>query len=214
MFYKLTLTTSDGFSEAQVEELVEYFICKCGHVYLTNEFGEFGMNSHLEGVVEFDTPKTSNVTNRVRGLYKKLGIEVSHNSIRVSKVTHLDGAIIYASKELEKMGKVAGLKGWKQTFIDKTLKDGVKSIPFKQLKKRGLWVTDRVAPAVIYEYCKAHNLTISYKADLMHVIRLMGDDGYMMSHLRLRAVYGNTMCLFGDGLAQSRIFSADTHFID
>ncbi len=214
MFYKITLTTSDGFSEIQVENVVRYFLYECGHVYLVNEFGEHGTNSHIEGVVEFETEKTSNVTERCKALYGRLEMEVSPNSIRVRRVTHLDGAIIYATKELDDMGRVAGLKGWKQSFIDKTIKEGVSLIAYKTLKKRGVWVTDRVAPALIYEYCSANNLTIRYKADLREVIRLMGNDGYMMSHLHLRSVYGNTMCLFGDGLAQQRIFEADTHFIE
>lgn len=214
MFYKITLTASGGLTEDQIEQIKHYFET-CDHVFLINEFGQSGSNSHVEGVVEFDTKKTWNVTQRVKTLYEQMGIEIIPRiTFKVKAVTHLIGAIIYAQKELEDKGKIVLLKGWTSTWIDKQVKDNVKDIPHKMLKKKGTRVTQGTGPALLFEWCKANNQTIRYKQDYLAVIRSMADEGYMFGMIRHIGLYPDVCALFGDGIATVNVAESELRFVD
>ena len=115
MFYKITLTARGGLTQENIDHLIEYFKM-CKHAYIVNEQGESEENSHLEGIIEFDIKNTSNVTVRIKKQYEKMGVEVVKGvTIVVKSVTHLIGAIIYTSKELEGKGKLSLLRGWKSS---------------------------------------------------------------------------------------------------
>jgi len=215
MFYKITLTKSGGLSVDDCEGIVNYFEKESGHCYLVNEFGECEGNSHIEGIVEFETKTTSNVTDRVRRLYEALGIEeVQGISFKVKRATHLVGCLIYASKELTGTGKVLLMKGWKQTWIDKQVKDNVKNIPHSMLKKKGTRVTQGAGPALMYEWCKANGREIHYKQDYLEVVRSMADEGYMFGMCRTVGLYQDVCALFGDGAAAVAVAESDLRFID
>ncbi len=212
MFYKVTFTSFGGLNSENISQIKNYF-SSCNHVYLVNEFGESLQNSHVEGLVEFDTEHTANVTVRCRNLYKKMGLEVSHHSIRVKKVTHLIGAIIYATKELKEAGEILILKGWKQSWIDKTVKDNVKNIPYKMLTKKGTRLTQNTGAAVIHEWCLANNCCITGKEDLGEVVRKMACEGYLFGSLRPKGILADVCALFGDGRAAQEFFMNELHFM-
>lgn len=212
MYYHVTLTSSGGLNEHQISDIRNYFL-QCRHVFLVNEFGESLQNSHCEGIVEFDTEHTANVTNRCKSLYSQMGVEVSDYSIRVKKVTHLDGAIIYANKELKLKGELILLKGWEQTWIDKTVKEGVKNIPHKMLTKKGTRVTQNTGGALIHEWCLANNCRITSKEDLIEVVRLMGDQRYLFGSIRPKGIFADVCALFGDGRAASSLFASELQWL-
>jgi len=213
MFYKITLTSSGGLNSENISQIKNYF-SGCNHVYLTNEFGESGLNSHVEGIVEYETEHTANVTIRCRKLYAKMGLDVSSHSIRVKKVTHLVGAIIYATKELQEAGELLVLKGWKQSWIDKTIKDNVKNISFKVLKKKGTRLTQNTGAAVIHEWCLANNCRIEGKTDLIEVVKRMASEGYLFGSLKPKGILADVCALFGDGRAAAEFFANELHFIE
>lgn len=212
MFYKITLTTSCGLGMGQIAQIKAYFE-QCRHVFLVNEFGESRQNSHCEGLVEFDTEHTGNVTNRCQHLYRLMDLEVSPHSIRVKKITHLIGAIIYTNKELEGIGELILLKGWTQTWIDKTVKENVKSIPYKILTKKGTRLTQNTGGALIHEWCLANNCRIHSKLDLVEVVRKMGDEGYLFGSLRPKGILADVCALFGDGRAAAEFFENELQFV-
>jgi len=178
-----------------------------------NEQGESGSNSHVEGVAEFETVNTSNVTQRVKGLYKTLKIDVSPNSIRVKKVTHLIGAIIYANKEIETDGVVLILKGWTQTWIDKQVKDNVKNIPHKMLKKKGTRLTQGTAGALIYEWAIANTCRVVSKQDYQYVAKQMAKEGYLFGSVRHVGVFQDVCALFGSGDAVESAIEQALHWL-
>ncbi len=211
MYFTITLTTAGGFLDSQIAQFVEYFNTK-SHVYLTKEVGTGG-NPHLQGIVEFDTSKTSNVTRTLKLLYTKLEIEVHFRSIRVKATTHLIGALIYSSKELDQNGKLLLVKGWKQSWIDEQVKNNVSEIPFKMLLKRGKRLGKAVAPALIYEWCIAHNMIVKDKFAMVEVVKLMAQEGFLFGSLRPSSVYIDVCALFGDGSAAQRFFENELNFL-
>ncbi len=213
MFYKVTLTCSGGLSAEQIGVLVQYFK-GCRHGYLVNEQGSNGMNSHVEGIVEFDTQTTSNVTDRIKRVYEKMGIEVEECTIRVRQATHLIGALIYASKELRHGGKVVLLKGWEQSWIDKQIKENVKCIPHKMLLKRGTRINQSAGAALVYEWCVANNTQVKTKRDYLEVIRSMAGSGFLFGNARHLGLYQDVCSLFGIGRATQMCAESDLRFID
>ncbi len=214
MFYKVTLTKSEGLNDEEVNQIAEYFK-QCKHCMLVNEQGESKDNSHVEGIVEFDTEVTSNVTKRVRGLYQKMDIEVTPGiTFRVKKASHLIGALIYASKELAKEGKLILLKGWEQTWIDKQIKDNVKSIPHSMLKKLGTRLNQRSGPALMYEWCKANNKEVKYKVQYLEVVRDMSEQGFLFGTVKHSGMLSDLCGLFGCGVAAMRQAESELRFID
>lgn len=215
MFYKITLTASGGLSSAQVETIKEYVKVECKHAYIVNEFGESKMNSHLEGVVEFDSEVTSNITGRFRRLYDSMDIEVVPRiTISIKRATHLVGCLIYASKELLKKGNVILLKGWEQSWIDRQIKENVKSIPHSMLTKKGVRVTQGTGPALIHEWCLANNMQVIYKKDYFSVTERMGADGYMFGKCRHVGLYQDVVSLFGSGRAVLKVAESELRFIE
>lgn len=212
MYYKITLTSRGGLSTLEVGKLVQYFEI-CRHAYLVNEYGSLQVNSHLEGIVEFDTNTTSNVSERIKRVYASLKIDVIPQvTINVKKVTHLTGALIYASKELATGSNVALLKGWKQTWIDKMIKDSVKDIPFKMLKKLGCRLTQTTGPALIYEWCTANNMQIETKEDFLEVKKLMCRQQYLFGTCRDPGLWQDVCSLFKSGYAGLKIGESNLHF--
>jgi len=199
MFYAVTLTARDGLTDENILIIGEYFK-QCRHAYLINEQGDSGSNSHVEGVVEFETDITSNISKRLKTLYVRLKIEVVKGiTFRVRKATEYIGCIIYASKELQASGKLVLLKGWSQTWIDKAIKDNVKKIPHKMLAKAGTRVYQKTGPALIYEWCIANNMHIETKFQYLKVIRYMGNQNYMFGSTRHVGLFQDVCALFGDG---------------
>ncbi len=212
MYYKVTLTCRGGFTVGQVVHIIKYFD-KCKHAYVVNEFGERGVNSHLEGIIEFDTKTTSNVTERIKRVYNMLEIDVVDEvTIKVKKVTHLNGAIIYASKELSVSSNVVLLKGWNQTWIDKMIKENVKDIPYKMLKKLGTRLTQKTGPAMIYEWCIANNMRVESKADYLKVTKLMCKQQYLFGCCRDTGLWRDVCSLFQSGHAGELIAESNLHF--
>ncbi len=213
MFYKITLTSSCGLTQPDIEKIKNYFT-QCRHVFLVNEFGESLQNSHCEGIVEFDTEHTANVTARCKLLYASMGVEVSDYSIRVKKITHLIGQIIYTNKELSGKGELILLKGWNSTWIDKTVKENVKNIPHKMLTKKGTRLTQNTGGALIHEWCLANNCRVTNKEDLKEVVRLMADQGFLFGSVRPKGIYVDVCAHFGDGRAASALFESELQWLD
>jgi len=215
MFYKVTLTASGGLSVAHIDEIRNYILDNCNHAYIVNEFGDSGLNSHLEGVVEFTTNTTSNVTDRFVRLFETLKIEVVKNiTIKVRRATNIAGALIYASKELHDKGNLVLLKGWESTWIDKQLKENVKNIPYSILKKKGIRVSQTYGPALIQEWCLANNMQIIYKNDYLEVIDRMGDEGYMFGTCRHLGLFQDVCSLFHVGRAARNSAESELRFVD
>lgn len=212
MFYKITLTSSGGLTKPDIAKIRAYFK-QCRHVFLVNEFGESLQNSHCEGIVEFETEHTANVTARCHSLYSQMGVEVSDYSIRVRKITHLVGQIIYTKKELSGIGELILLQGWSQTWIDKTVKENVKNIPHKMLTKKGTRLTQNTGGALIHEWCLANNCRVTNKADLEEVVRLMADEGFLFGSIRPKGIFADVCAHFGDGRAAASLFHSDLQWL-
>ncbi len=214
MLYKITLTEAGGLTDAHIEELTKYFE-PCNRGYIVNEQGDSGGNSHLEGVVEFDTNSTSNITQRIKRKYESIGIEVVPGiTIRVKKITHLVGALIYASKEIKDKGKVIFLKGWEQSWIDKQVKDNVKNIPYKMLIKKGVRITQNTGGALMYEWCIANNCQVRSKLEYLEVVRQMSAKGFLFGNVRDIGLYADLGTHFGDGTAAYNKAESSLRFID
>jgi len=212
--YKITLTARGGLSEENIAGLVKYFREKCTHAYIVNEFGESGGNSHLEGIVELAAKKTSNLTRSIKTLYEKMGIEVVPRvTIVVKTVTHLGGAMSYASKELREKGELALLLGWEQTWIQKKIDAVVANKAPKTLLSLGHWVSKRLGPAEIYTWCKAHNCEIHNKQEYREVIVRMGNEQYMFDKGMHKCTLANVMALFGDGSGLGKIVDEECFFL-
>jgi len=168
-----------------------------------------------QGVVEFDTEVTSNITGRITRLYEAMKIEVIRGiTFKVKKASHLVGALIYCSKELALEGTVVVLKGWEQTWIDKQVKDNVKNIPYKMLKKLGIRLTQGTGPAMIYEWCKANNMQVRDKTEYLEVAVCMSEKGYMFGSVRHVGLYQDVCSLFGEGGAVRSVIESDLRFLE
>ncbi len=200
MYYKVTLTTSGGLVQANLDEIKNYFSTN-EHAYLCVEYGEAGGNCHVEGVIDYDTSKTSNVTRRMKSLYSRMELEFTPNSVRVRKVTHMSGAISYGSKELHEKGSLLLLRGWKQTWIDKQVKDNVKKMRYDKLCSKGTRLTSLSGAAVMHEWCLANNRVVNGKTDMCEVVRLMGDEKYLFGNVKFKSLYFDLCALFSDGHA-------------
>jgi len=213
-FYKITLTGRGGLSSDNVTELVKFFSKKCTHAYIVNEFGESGSNSHLEGVIELPGKKTSNVTRSIGNEYLRMDLEVVPRiTIVVKAVTHLDGALSYASKELQGKGVLVLLLGWDKDWITTQTKAVVRHKAPSTLLSMGIWLTKRIAPAQIYKWCQSNGREIYSKMEYREVIVRMGDEGYMFDKGVIKCTYGNVMALFGDGRGLGEIFDDEMRFV-
>lgn len=213
MHYKITLTASGGLKKADIDTIHDYF-SRCNTAYLVNEFGESGTNSHVEGVVEFDTKKTSNVTERLKVLYRKMEIDVvPFITFKVKKATHLTGALIYARKELSVGAELVLRRGWTENWISDQVKNNVKDIPWSMIKKHGVRLTQNSAAGVMFEYCKANNMTVYRLSDFLEVIRCMADEQYMFGSIRCAGLFSDITALFGDGSGAVQVAREQVRFL-
>lgn len=155
------------------------------------------------------------VTTWIKGLYAKQNIDVTPNSIRVKKCTHLVGAIQYASKELKEndKSKLISLKGWKQSWIDEQIKNRVLYIPHNVLKARGRRITQQVGAALVFEWCTAHNMKVVCKTDILTVVKMMAKEGYLFGCIKPVSLYVDVCALFGSGQATEDYFFNALHFL-
>jgi len=214
-FFKVTLTARDGLTDENVAALVKFFTKRCKHAYLVNEFGEAGGNSHLEGVVELSSKKTSNVTRSLITVYENNGIEVSQpHTIMVKSCYHLQGCLQYASKEIKELGRVVLLLGWEQSWIqDKTQNIANNTAP-KTLKQMGTWIGKRIGPAQIYTWCVANNRRITNIREYREVCVSMGEEQFMFDRGIHKCTYSNVMALFNDGRGIGEIIDDECRFLN
>ncbi len=214
-YYTITLTTSGGFSESHIEILTESFN-KLNHAYVVNEFGSSEQFSHIQGLVEYDSVKTSNVTLRFQRLYKSLKLEVSPRSIRVKKATDYVGALIYSHKELDNSDTKAKLlvcRGWTSSWIDEQVKNNVSKIPHKMLKKKLHRICSNTGGALMYEWCIANNRIVTSKFDYLNIVKEMAKEHYAFGLIRHKCIYQDVMSSFGDGSAAYQIADSELLFI-
>ncbi len=213
MHYKITLTASGGLKEVDIQTIHDYF-SRCNTAYLVNEFGESGSNSHVEGLVEFDTEKTSNVTERLKVLYKRMDIDVVPLiTFKVKRATHLIGALIYARKELGKGGKLVLRRGWSENWISDQVRHNVKDIPWKMIKRHGFRLTQNAAAGIMFEYCKANNMAVHRLDDFLEVIRCMADEQFMFGSIRCQGLFSDITALFKDGSGAVQVAREQTRFL-
>lgn len=212
MFYKITLTTSGGLVQSQLDEFKSYF-SECFHAFLVVEYGSTGSNCHLEGVVEYKTVKTNNVTVRIKNLYKRCGIEVSHNSINVQKAHHLNGALLYANKELETKGHILVQEGWTSSFIDQVVKSAVRKKTNADLMKGFTRVTQSHGGPLMYEWATANNMKVINKQSYLDVKKQMASEGYLFGTCRDQGLYQDVCACFGDGNAAYDVGDGNLHFV-
>jgi len=213
-FFKVTLTARDGLTADQISKLVESFTAKCNHAYLVHELGEAGSNSHLEGVLEWSTNKTSNVTRAIRTLYNSIEIEVNQPyTIMVKSVYSLQGCLSYASKELNEKGTVVLLQGWEESWIkQKTNSVAMNKAP-KTLKQIGQWIGKRIGPAQIYTWCEANNRRITNLREYREVCVSMAENQYMFDRGIHKSPYANVMALFKDGRGVGEVIDDECRFL-
>jgi len=215
VYYVITLTKAGGFTSGELEPFIEAFN-KQPHAFVINEYGQSGLNSHIQGIVEYDTIKTNNVTVRIKKLYDVISCEITPNSIRVKKATDFIGALIYSQKELkdpESSAKLLCIKGWQSSWIDQQIKDNVAKIPFKMLKKRLVRVTQGTGGALMYEWCIANNRVVKDKYSFGEVVKDMASSGYAFGSVRGKGLYADVMSAFGDGSAARDVMLSDLHFL-
>jgi len=212
MYYKVTLSTQCGLSKVNLESIKSYFTL-LSHAFLAVEYGNTGDNCHVEGIGEFDTEKTSNVTARLKVLYKNMSLEWTPYSVKVRKATHLVGALIYASKELEGKGELLVIKGWKQSWIDLQVKDNVKAIPHKMLLAKWTRVTQNSGGPLMYEWAKANNMTVTCKDAYVEVKKQMASQGYLFGSCKDKGLYQDVCSCFGDGSASEAVAREALHFL-
>jgi len=210
-FYKITLTTSNGFEYADLKNFKEFFQ-NFSHAYLAVEHGQNG-NAHIEGVIQRDTVSTNNVRLLLERAYLAMGLPVSCRSVVVRRVTHLNGAIFYASKELNtERGCLLILRGWSQTWIDEQLKAKVPLFKQLELKKLGHHLSKHTAAATVFKWCDAHNRCVTSKADFLEIVYSMASEGWMFGNIRSKALYPDVLALFSQGYAIRDIYENDLCF--
>ncbi len=214
-YYCITLTTSGGFTETQVENLCHSFDSS-KHAYVVNEFGSSDQFSHIQGLVEYDSVKTSNVTLRIKRLYKSLNLDVTPRSIRVKKATDYIGALIYSHKELEyseSKSKLMVIRGWSSSWIDEQVKNNVSKIPHKMLKKKLHRICASSGGALMYEWCVANNRIITSKSDYLNIVKSMAKEHYAFGMIKHKGIFQDVMSAFGEGLAAYQIADSELLFI-
>ncbi len=214
-YYFITLTTSCGFSEENLNIFVTAFN-SLKHAFVVNEFGRSDQFSHIQGLVEYDSVKTSNVTLRLKRLYAAANIDVSPHSITVKKATDFVGALIYSKKELdysESSSKLIVIRGWSQSWIDDQVKNNVAKIPYKMLKKKLHRVTQMTGGALMFEWCVANNRMITGKFDYLQIVKAMAKEHYGFGTIRHKSIFQDVMSCFGDGIAAFQVAESELLFI-
>ncbi len=214
--YTITLTARDGLKPDQIGVLKEYLDRRCESAYVVNEFGSSGLNSHLQGVCDFKDKKTSNITGGFKTVYRKNKWEVVNNiTIRIKKVSELGGAFSYASKELKDKNpaKEILVKGWRKTWITTQIHDYQKRTPVIQYKHDGIRLTNATGPSAMYQWCMAHDMQITNKAEFIQVGKLMTCDDFQFGGCRTKGLFMDVCGKFKNGDALEKIWENDLFFI-
>ncbi len=215
-FYTVTLTKRGGFTEEECQPFTQYFN-KMSHAYVSNEVGDSGGFSHIQGVFEIPIKKTSNVTRQLVKIYEDNEIEcVKGISVCVKACTNLGGAVIYTSKEIKDSksnAQLLVLRGWQSSWIDKKVKENVKCIPHKMLNKIITRVTQGTVGSLMYEYCAANNMAVTCKQDYLDVVKKMGDAGYAFGCIRHTGLYQDVCAAFGSGRASYDVAESELRFL-
>lgn len=196
MYFTITLTKRNGFEISEVQALIELIQAKCENAYLAEEFGDGG-NRHVQGVLSLSFKRTDAVHSWLDRMYGCVGLESTTRSVCVKKCTNLCGALIYTEKEISSGGRLLLIKGWKSSWIDQQVKNNVKDIPYKMLKKKKTILGLSTAAAVIHEYGLAHNMHVDSKESFVLILKAMSDNGFAVGHLRMVPVYRGVRDYFG-----------------
>lgn len=198
-----TITFKDGAYESRVEQETLNEIGKISDNYCAvKELGSYGTNPHLHIYAELKQPKrTDKVTDRIKKVYKKLGIYTNRRTIRTLKETDPIYRIGYYFQKEEKheiiFQKGINFQNFKEKYIAR------QSLSEKLIKKPNYKTyTVNELPTVYFAYCDSNKLD---RNDIYsNVASMIRDDIIQVNQFRsLRSVKLKILIKLDRGEAES-----------
>ncbi len=196
-YYTITLTSKDDFTESQEVEIVKWHR-RGEYCFLVREFHADG-RKHYHSMMAVRSPKTcSAVVKNLGRLYEKLSIHWQKGvSVKVKKLTHINGYFNYMLKEQAEDEVPLLLAGWKMSWIKEQAVSNLKEVPYKLLKGQTYMVQKNTSVELVLKYAKASGNAITCKASFVDVVYSMQVDGYQFDNIKKSSLYTNVMARCG-----------------
>ncbi len=196
--YMITLTSPDGFCDAQEDQVVQWHKRNSEKCFLVSELHDSGAK-HYHSLISCMAPKTANkVTDKLVRLYCALGIDyVKRVSVKVRAVSDFIGVLHYLSKDIPLGSEPLYLSGWRYTWIKDQCIKHVKHIPHKLLKKNEYMVQCSTCVALVLRYAAAASHPLTGKESFISVVVAMQAEGYCFSKVKPKWLYGELMARVG-----------------
>lgn len=194
--YWITLTSSQGFCDAQEDQVVQWHRRNSEKVFLVSEFHESG-EKHFHSVLACFKPKIAGkVTEKLVRLYRSMEIDVVTGvTIKVKRVNDFVGILHYLCKDL--VGDPLLLIGWRMSWIKAQCLANVKKMPHKVLLKNKKLVTVRTAVDLVVQFASAGGYPLTGVDSFATVTGAMVVDGFRFGNVRLKPVFCQVMAVVG-----------------
>ncbi len=213
--YMLTLTSSDDFTDAQEDTVVQWHKRKCENCLLVMERHKDG-RKHYHSTILVKAPKTAGgLTRQVKNLYKEMAIECNSKTFKVVSTTDQIGAFIYLFKAQDKDDPVPLLiMGWSLSWIKQQTIGNVKKIPRKMLMANRVVLNPANAIPYCLKFAEASGIPITGKMAFKTLVKLMVKDGYSFDNTKFPWLYSQLMCICGDDRALDQQIDNQLSFLD
>lgn len=195
--FGVTLTVSGGFSEAQVDTIVNWCRAISDYLVITREQHASGF-PHLHLSIKLKPKSTSHVTLRFKRMYERFDIPyVKGVSVVVKEINDQTGWFAYISKDIPDGQLPLVCVGYLWGDIQKQTMDAVKRLKLKTLKGSRVIMNMNTAVGRIMEFAKRTGTSITGKQSFCDIISKMMGQGYQTYRLKLPVLYAQVLAELG-----------------
>ncbi len=213
--YFLTLTSPQGWTAAQVDQVLQWHRRKCENCLLVAELHQSGETHYHSSIIVLKPKATHGVTRQLDTLYKQMGIPVINRVTHVVKSTSDQvGLFHYLTKQLKAGKEPLLLMGWQFSWIKKQCISNVKKIPRKMLMDGRIVLNAANAIPYCLNFAEAAGIGITGRDSFKTVVKLMVKDGYSFDNTKLAWLYSQLLCICGDDRALDQQIDNQLSFLD
>ncbi len=195
--YGVTLTTADGFSEPQQEDVFVFVKRISPKVVLVLERGKSG-KPHFHMCIDLKPKQANKVTVRFVKFYEDLHIPFQKGvSVVVKSVKNRMGWLAYMAKEIPPDARPLLVQGYQWGNLKKQFVALLKKQKAAVVKGTDFTMNMDTAPNRIIDYAKRTGHLITGKDSFCTLMAVMMEDGYLVHRLKPKVLYAAVLAKLG-----------------
>lgn len=209
-YYMVTLAPKVWYTADERKVIYEYFSQYDQVLGVT----EIAAKKHLHVLHSSTVKKTGNVTRGLERLLTRNNIEWVKGvtiDVRHSVVPH--GHVHYLIQEIKNGTRIL-TKGWQECWIQQILKEKLKSIPRKLLRKEVYVMNNIDGPDMVVKFADAYGMPLFDKRTVIACMGAMAKDKYRFHACKLRFILTDVLAMGGNDAGFISMLEMEFQMID